>query len=146
MHIVARMWRLYKTGIGLTTGFIGSHTVTHNFSVLHFTTHNNWVSSLPLKTPAAGWRLNYIAREQTTKKTRPSYCCLGTDLVENAAFPLLRSRLGSDHIENVSRGVCLATVVNTCHSIPKWHFLVCHNIKPSLEYDFVPSFPYDPAL
>jgi hypothetical protein len=29
---VARMWRLYKTGIGLTTGFIGSHTVTHNYS------------------------------------------------------------------------------------------------------------------
>jgi hypothetical protein len=27
------MWRLYKTGIGLTTGFIGSHTVTHNYSV-----------------------------------------------------------------------------------------------------------------
>jgi hypothetical protein len=27
-NIVARMWRLYKTGIGLTTGFIGSHTVT----------------------------------------------------------------------------------------------------------------------
>jgi hypothetical protein len=23
----------YKTGIGLTTGFIGSHTVTHNYSV-----------------------------------------------------------------------------------------------------------------
>jgi hypothetical protein len=35
------MWRLYKTGIGLTTGFIGSHTVTHNYSVLHFTTQNN---------------------------------------------------------------------------------------------------------
>jgi hypothetical protein len=31
--IVARMWRLYKTGIGLTTGFIGSHTVTLNYSV-----------------------------------------------------------------------------------------------------------------
>jgi hypothetical protein len=31
--IVARMWRLYKTGIGLTTGFIRSHTVTHNYSV-----------------------------------------------------------------------------------------------------------------
>jgi hypothetical protein len=30
---VARMRRLYKTGIGLTTGFIGSHTVTHNYSV-----------------------------------------------------------------------------------------------------------------
>jgi hypothetical protein len=28
IRIVARMWRLYKTGIGLTTGFIGSHTVT----------------------------------------------------------------------------------------------------------------------
>jgi hypothetical protein len=27
------MWRLYKTGIGLTTGFIGSQTVTHNYSV-----------------------------------------------------------------------------------------------------------------
>jgi hypothetical protein len=29
----------YKTGIGLTTGFIGSHTVTHNYSVyaLHLT-------------------------------------------------------------------------------------------------------------
>jgi hypothetical protein len=23
----------YKTGIGLTTGFVGSHTVTHNYSV-----------------------------------------------------------------------------------------------------------------
>jgi hypothetical protein len=32
-NIVARMWRLYKTGIGLTTGFIGSHTVTLNYSV-----------------------------------------------------------------------------------------------------------------
>jgi hypothetical protein len=32
-YIVPRMWRLYKTGIGLTTGFIGSHTVTHNYSV-----------------------------------------------------------------------------------------------------------------
>jgi hypothetical protein len=29
----AYVWRLYKTGIGLTTGFIGSHTVTHNYSV-----------------------------------------------------------------------------------------------------------------
>jgi hypothetical protein len=27
------MWRLYKRGTGLTTGFIGSHTVTHNYSV-----------------------------------------------------------------------------------------------------------------
>jgi hypothetical protein len=33
-HIVARIvWQLYKMGIGLTTGFIGSHTVTHNYSV-----------------------------------------------------------------------------------------------------------------
>jgi hypothetical protein len=32
-YTVARMRRLYKTGIGLTTGFIGSHTVTHNYSV-----------------------------------------------------------------------------------------------------------------
>jgi hypothetical protein len=27
------MRRLYKTGIGLTTGFIRSDTVTHNYSV-----------------------------------------------------------------------------------------------------------------
>jgi hypothetical protein len=33
LYIVARIRRLYKTGIGLTTGFIGSHTVTHNYSV-----------------------------------------------------------------------------------------------------------------
>jgi hypothetical protein len=34
INIVARIvWRLYKRGIGLTTGFIGSHTVTHNYSV-----------------------------------------------------------------------------------------------------------------
>jgi hypothetical protein len=45
------------------------------------------------------------------------YCYLGTDPVENAAFPLLRSGLGSDHIENMSRGVCLATVVNTYHQL-----------------------------
>jgi hypothetical protein len=31
---------------------LDQHTVTHNYSVLHFTTHNNWVSSLALKTPA----------------------------------------------------------------------------------------------
>jgi hypothetical protein len=47
------MWRLYETGIGLTTGFIGSQSVTQlGYSVLHFTTHNKWVSSLPLKNPA----------------------------------------------------------------------------------------------
>jgi hypothetical protein len=28
-----------KTGIGLTTGFIGSHTVTHNYSVYALTAH-----------------------------------------------------------------------------------------------------------
>jgi hypothetical protein len=31
------MWRLYKTGIGLTTEFIRSHTVTHNYSVYTLT-------------------------------------------------------------------------------------------------------------
>jgi hypothetical protein len=28
LNIVARTWRLYKTAIGLTNGFIGLHTVT----------------------------------------------------------------------------------------------------------------------
>jgi hypothetical protein len=36
-YTVARMWRLYKMGIGLTTGFIRSHTVTHNYSVYTLT-------------------------------------------------------------------------------------------------------------
>jgi hypothetical protein len=48
----------------------------------------------------------------------------GTDLVENAAFPLLRSRLGSDHIENMSRGVCLAMVVNTYHIAYSMHVTI----------------------
>jgi hypothetical protein len=34
------MWRLYKTGIGLKTGFIGSHTVTHSYSV--YTLHSQF--------------------------------------------------------------------------------------------------------
>jgi hypothetical protein len=44
------MWRLYKTGIWLTTGFIRSHTVTHNYSVQLTTVHHNTcrVSSLCL--------------------------------------------------------------------------------------------------
>jgi hypothetical protein len=38
MLIVARtVATIYKTGIGLTTGFIGSHTVTHNYSVYTLT-------------------------------------------------------------------------------------------------------------
>jgi hypothetical protein len=39
ISILARMRRLYETGIGLTTGFIGSHTVTHNYSVYTLTAH-----------------------------------------------------------------------------------------------------------
>jgi hypothetical protein len=45
------------------------------------------------------------------------YCCLRTEPVENAAFPLLRSGLGSDHIENMSHGVCIAKIANTCHQL-----------------------------
>jgi hypothetical protein len=52
---------------------------------------DNWLCWLQLT--------SYIAWEQTTKKTRLP--------------PLLGGRLGSDHIENMSRGVCLATIVNT---------------------------------
>jgi hypothetical protein len=37
----------YKTGIGLTTGFIGSQIVTHNCSVYTLTAHYcSWNSSL----------------------------------------------------------------------------------------------------
>jgi hypothetical protein len=41
------MWRLYKTGIGLTTGFIGSHTVTHNYSVYTLTAYYSSPQHLP---------------------------------------------------------------------------------------------------
>jgi hypothetical protein len=56
-----RLIRLYcraygdyiRWGIGLTTGFIGSQvSYTLGYSVLHFTTHYNRVSSVPLKIPA----------------------------------------------------------------------------------------------
>jgi hypothetical protein len=33
LNIVTRKRRIYKMGIGSTTGFIGSHTITHNYSV-----------------------------------------------------------------------------------------------------------------
>jgi hypothetical protein len=38
---------IYKTGIGLTTGFIGSHTVTHNYSVYTLTAHYSSLQHLP---------------------------------------------------------------------------------------------------
>jgi hypothetical protein len=47
INIVACMQRLYKTGIGLTTGFIGSHTVTHNYSVYTLTAPYRSLQHLP---------------------------------------------------------------------------------------------------
>jgi hypothetical protein len=38
---------VYKTGIGLTTGFIGSHTVTHNYSVHTLTAHYSSLQHSP---------------------------------------------------------------------------------------------------
>jgi hypothetical protein len=46
------MRRLYKTGIGLTIGFIGSHTVTHSYSV-YASQLTTIESSLALKTAAS---------------------------------------------------------------------------------------------
>jgi hypothetical protein len=50
LNIVARMRRLYKTGIGLTTGFIASHTITvytlYNSQQLSlFSSSENWCSN-----------------------------------------------------------------------------------------------------
>jgi hypothetical protein len=81
----------------------------------HITTDDPSVSASWFRAPS--WRLGYIAQDRTTKKTRPSHCCLGTDPIENAAFPLLRSRLGSDHIENMSCGVCLANCQHMPHCL-----------------------------
>jgi hypothetical protein len=37
--------------------------------------------------------------------------------IENPAFPLLHSRLGSDHIENMLHVVCLVTVINNVSTV-----------------------------
>jgi hypothetical protein len=42
---MSRVRRLYNTGFGLSTGFIGSQYSTLNYSV-YFATHNSWVSPL----------------------------------------------------------------------------------------------------
>jgi hypothetical protein len=47
IYIVARMWRQYNAGIGLTTGFIGSHAITHNYSVYTLTAHYSSLQHLP---------------------------------------------------------------------------------------------------
>jgi hypothetical protein len=51
------MWRqLYKTGIGLTTGFIGSHTVTHNYSI--YTTESLQGPGPPADPTGSHWPSN----------------------------------------------------------------------------------------
>jgi hypothetical protein len=75
------MRRLYKTGIGLTTGFIGSHTITvytlHN-SLMQLQLFSEDCCSARILTRTGtvtrNWlvtnsTLNYIARERTPKKT-----------------------------------------------------------------------------
>jgi hypothetical protein len=108
---VARMWRLYKTGIGLTTGFIGLlisytqfivHTLYNSQQLSLFSSSEDFGSNsaTTATTNSYGipchhslhWQLfsslqltSYIAWEQTTKKTRPPHCCLGIDHKENAS-------------------------------------------------------------
>jgi hypothetical protein len=91
------MRRLYKTDIGLTTGFIGSHTVTHNYSVYtptasQFTivlaespynynwlsqlSHNScWVSSGPRTSCRPNWLSLRLTRNWSClcNGWRPSY-------------------------------------------------------------------------
>jgi hypothetical protein len=47
--ILSRVYEatIYKTGIGLTTGFIGSHIVTHNYSVYTLTAPYSSLQHLP---------------------------------------------------------------------------------------------------
>jgi hypothetical protein len=85
LHIVARMWRLYKTGIGLTTGFIGSHTVIHNCSVYtptaHYSSLQHWPSLLTVSSLAACLPTPDSARTPRLTNARPEYslfCILKT--------------------------------------------------------------------
>jgi hypothetical protein len=179
--LLSRVWcGDYIRRVGLTTGFIGSHTITHNYSVyalqlttVHYQTcrvFTLYLRSLPVSqyrrisspatlqlfsedccsartltrnsrncprhlvnsllrcqlTNSADSAISYIAGERTPKKTPIRFPLLlddvitGTDPTENAAFPLLRSRLGSDHIENMSRVVCPATVINNVSTVDCW--------------------------
>jgi hypothetical protein len=84
----------YKTGIGLTTGFIRSHTQLHTITV--YTLHNSQQLSLLSSTEDLGSNsattaaTNSYALERTPKKTllRFPYCwndvISGTDRKENA--------------------------------------------------------------
>jgi hypothetical protein len=49
--ILSRVWRLYKTGFGLSTGFIGSQYSTQ-LQCKHFTTN----SQLSLSDVLSGWQ------------------------------------------------------------------------------------------
>jgi hypothetical protein len=101
--ILSRVWRLYETGFGLSTGFNGSQYSTLNYSVntLQLTrnwvsidslglitdnsslTHNSWhhLPSLTLQ-PSSATLLplcpRYISWRQTVEKTLPWHCWLSS--------------------------------------------------------------------
>jgi hypothetical protein len=76
VNVVARMWRLYKTGFGFTTGFIGSH---HSYSVhtLQLTTvdHSTRLATAPqpvFPCIVFCWLSPYSSGPRTS--CRPTHC------------------------------------------------------------------------
>jgi hypothetical protein len=66
-----------RQGIGLTTGFIGSHTVTHNYSVYNSTAHYSLLQHLPslltVSSLAACFPIPDSARTPRLTDARPEY-------------------------------------------------------------------------
>jgi hypothetical protein len=135
--MVARIvWRLiYKTGIGLTTGFIGSHTVTHNYSVYTLTASQQ----LTLFSSSDDFGSNSATTAATSSHGVPCHHSLTgncprnsklyspwTDPKENTSpIPLL---LEWRHYRNgpqrkrwsLSLLRCLATVINNVYTVDCW--------------------------
>jgi hypothetical protein len=81
MDIVTRKRRLYKTGIGLTTGFIGSRTVTTDY--LNSTTTSSVGSTLDLSS-----FLSWLHSRYPSAATWLSVYRLGPDPIGNTALAL----------------------------------------------------------
>jgi hypothetical protein len=64
-HIVARTWRLCKTGFGLTAGFIGLHAITVTMYTLYNPLHFTVFTRLQLST--AHSELLFLCHSATTR-------------------------------------------------------------------------------
>jgi hypothetical protein len=98
---LTHVWRLYKTGFGLTTGFIGLHSVTHNQSQL-------CLLQLQLTLTTESQLLLSLSRAQDLLQTQLAHT--------GHQLNLLNSRL--------RLGFASKQAVAYCRHSPAWLFLV----------------------